>query len=455
MGPASSPAGRDRRDRSTLGLWVERLRSDSLFRNGAYIMGTFAAPALLGFVFWIVAARVLPTVEVGRAAALVSAMLLVSIVTNLGIGQVFVSRLASRSAGHEWSITVTSGLAVTAAASLAGGTVAAALLPVLEPSLSTGVGAASFIIIPLGVAAVACSLVVDHACIAERHAKPAFVRNTAAAAIRLILIAGADAVPVNGTVWILSAWLASFLLIDAHAVTRVLPSLGHDFKPTLSGWHQELAKMRGLIIGHQAINLGAQATWYVLPLIVTARLGPEQNAYFYATFMVATSMFFIAPAISDSLFAEGVHRPQRLFRDLRRAASYIIALAGPAALVLVIAGDWILGLFGSQYADAGDTLLLIFVASVAFDAVRALSVAVLRARGQLREGAIATFAMFILTIGSVWLLLPPMGLEGAGVGWGIGKVGGMCLALLFIVRGPRSARGHTVRTGLAEARRGP
>ncbi|HEX5984205.1 MAG TPA: oligosaccharide flippase family protein, partial [Solirubrobacterales bacterium] len=85
---------------------LRRLGEQSLFRNSVYIMGTTAATSLLGFGFWLVAARTLSATEVGRSAALISAMLFVSVFTNLGLGQVLVSRLASRAEGRDWSIAV-------------------------------------------------------------------------------------------------------------------------------------------------------------------------------------------------------------------------------------------------------------------------------------------------------------------------------------------------------------
>jgi O-antigen/teichoic acid export membrane protein len=413
---------------------ARRLREESLFRNGLYIMGTTAVTSLLGFGFWVIAARGLPAEEVGRAAALVSAMLFVAVFTNLGIGQVFVSRLALRAAGPEWSLTVTTGLCLAAVVSLIGGAIAAVLLPALVPALKHSLGTATFLLLPVGVVAAACSLVIDFAAIAERQARPAFVRNSIAALLRLAAIGLAALGPLDGTAWVLAIWVASFLLIDLFAITRMLPSLGRGFRPTLRGWGTELGAMKGLIAGHQSINLGSQASAYLLPVIVSARLGPTENAYFYTTFMVASALFFIAPAISNALFAEGAHAPHRLREDLRRAVRYILLLAGPPALVLLAAGPLILGVFGPQYADEGSILLLILIGSAVLDAVYQLALAVLRTTGHLSEAAVATWVMLVLSIGSAWLLLPPLGLEGAGVGWAIGKAAGMVLGVLMASR---------------------
>lgn len=419
---------------------IRRIADDSLLRNGLYIMGKTAVPALLGFGFWIIAARILTAAEVGRAAALVSAILLVSVFTNLGIGQVYISRLASRRPGRDWSLTVSTGLLVAGAASLAGGIAAAALLPHLVPSLERGVHTAAFVLLPLGVVGAVWFLLLDHVCIAERHAQPAFVRNSAAGLTRLALVGLLPVVPVDGVTWIVITWVATFLVFDVLAVTRILPALGRGFRLTVAGWQQEFSTIRHLVAGHYAINLGAQASVYLLPLIVAARLGPLDNAYFYTTFILANSLTFIAPAISDSLFAEGAHRPANLHRDVVRAARHIAVLALPPALILLIAGPEILSLFGPEYADAGTTLLRILVGSAVFSAGLVLATAVLRVEGRLREGAIATFAAFVTTVVAAWALLPPLGLEGAGWAWGIGAAVGMALALYFAAATREGAR---------------
>ncbi|HET8814087.1 MAG TPA: MATE family efflux transporter [Solirubrobacterales bacterium] len=416
---------------------LRRLGEQSLFRNSLYIMGTTAATSLLGFFFWLIAARTLSATEVGRSAALISAMLFVSVFTNLGLGQVLVSRLASRAAGRDWSVAVSTAISLAALASLVGGAIAAVLLPILIPALKGGLSPATFLLLPLGVAGAACSLVIDYACIAERHAKLAFTRNTAAALLRIALIPLVEVVPVEGTTWILAIWAASFLLIDVVAVFRELPALGHDFRPHLAGWREELAEVRGLIAGHQSINLGAQASSYLLPVLVSARLGPEQNAYFYTTFMVASALFFIAPAIGNALFAEGAHEPERLGRDVRRAARQVLLLAGPPALVLLLAGPTILGFFGEAYAEEGETLLLILIAAAAFDAVLQIFLAVLRVKHRLQDAALVTWATLVVAIAATWFLLPPLELEGAGIGWALGKVVGVACAAAFLLRAPK------------------
>ncbi len=445
MSSRSSGAGRASKAAASpiVRAWrrLRRAAGESLLRNGVYIMSTTAVSALIGFGFWLVAARSFSAAEVGRAAVVVSAMQFVAVITNLGIGQVLVSRLSSRQPGREWSLTVTTGLLATTVASLLGGLLAATL----APSLHGGSRAAVFVLLPIGVAAMACSQVLDFACIAERQARPSLVRNTAAALLRLALIVPAAADSHHAAVWLPTTWVVSFLVIDVHGVFRVLPALNRGFHLTLGGLSEELGELRRLIAGHQAINLGSQAPAYLLPVIVSARLGATDGAYYYATFMLAYGLFFIAPAIGNSLFAESSKHPQRTRRDLKRAASYIALLATPLALLLLAAGPILLGIFGAAYADAGTALLYVLVLSTLFDAPYQLMLAVLRARGRLGGAAAATWTLLVTSVLTSWLLLPRIGIVGAGIGWAVGKACGLGVGAIAITRSRSQEPAHLAR----------
>ena len=226
MSSRSSGAKRDASDASVhlpLLLRARRALRKSLLRNGLYLMATTAVTSLLGFSFWLIAARALPPVYVGRASALVSAMLFVAVITNLGLGQVLISRLGLRAEGRDWSLTVTTSLLAAGIASLLGGLIAAAVIPILIPELKGNFGGLEFVILPLGVASIACSLVLDFACIAERQAKLSFLRNAVAALIRVALVGLAAIGPLDNAAWLLAIWVGSFLVIDLYGVTMTLP----------------------------------------------------------------------------------------------------------------------------------------------------------------------------------------------------------------------------------------
>ena len=65
--------------------------------------------------------------------------------------------------------------------------------------------------------------------------------------------------------------------------------------------------LRFRLAGHQLIGMGGALLPYLLPLLVTSRLSSSDNAYFYTAWMLAGTFSIIAPAVSQLLFAEGMH----------------------------------------------------------------------------------------------------------------------------------------------------
>ena len=64
---------------------LKRLYGVSLYRNAIYLMLNSAALAVLGFVFWILAARFYSTEEVGLAAAIIAAATFLALLSTLGL----------------------------------------------------------------------------------------------------------------------------------------------------------------------------------------------------------------------------------------------------------------------------------------------------------------------------------------------------------------------------------
>ena len=83
--------------------YVQVARGDSLVRNSLYMMSSTVATAGLGYVFWVVAARVFTTAQVGIASAVISLCSTVALLTYLGPGAMLVERLHTYEQPHAWN----------------------------------------------------------------------------------------------------------------------------------------------------------------------------------------------------------------------------------------------------------------------------------------------------------------------------------------------------------------
>jgi O-antigen/teichoic acid export membrane protein len=162
----------------------------------------------------------------------------------------------------------------------------------------------------------------------------------------------------------------------------------------------------------------------MLSPLVTVRLSATDNAYFYTTWMVGGIFLIVSPAVASSLFAEGSNSTHQLRERTRSCARIITVLLLPLMLVFLVGGRFILGLFGTSYAQHGQWLLVFMTVTAIPDAITNIYVSVLRVRGRLHEAALVNLGLAVLALVLTWLLLPPMGIMGVGVAWLIGQSAG-------------------------------
>lgn len=73
--------------------FLREIYNDSLLKNSFYLMAANLLNLLLGFIFWVIAARYYSPHEVGTISALLSSMLLLSMISALGFQTAFVFHL--------------------------------------------------------------------------------------------------------------------------------------------------------------------------------------------------------------------------------------------------------------------------------------------------------------------------------------------------------------------------
>jgi len=401
---------------------LARLHGDSLLRNSGYNMGATVVTALLGYLYWVVAAHAYAAREVGLAAAIIAAMTLAALLANLGAGSALVGLLPARAGGRAWSLTLNTALALSLLSGLVAGGAAVVALPLLSAQLDIVPASPSYgLLFVGGVALWTVSTTLDGAFVAERAAGNLLARNGLFAALKIpLLVAPFPAALGHGAAAPGEGILASWVLASAVACALGFAQLGHlgrGYRCSLRGVAREARAMAPALAGQHLINLGGSAPMYLLPLLVTARLSAAADAYFYTAWKVGSLFFMISPAVAASLFAEGAHRPAELPGQARRAMLSIGALLGPAMLVLVPGGPVIMGLFGPDYARYGLPLLALLILSAAPDAITNVYVSVLRVRGRLRLAAGMNVGMAVVTLALAWLALPSLGIAGAGWAW--------------------------------------
>jgi O-antigen/teichoic acid export membrane protein len=120
-----------------------------------------------------------------------------------------------------------------------------------------------------------------------------------------------------------------------------------------------------LLVSVAQLIISQQADLIVVGTITTAREVAEYTAASQLTIplnVIVSSVTFVAQAMIADLYARGdSHALQSLIRAVTRAN---VAVAGPIALIIVVGGKRLLGLFGQGYVSAYPVLLILMGAQL-------------------------------------------------------------------------------------------
>ncbi|MFB6640512.1 lipopolysaccharide biosynthesis protein [Streptomyces chartreusis] len=384
-----------------------------LFRNAYALMINTGVSAVLGLGFWLAAARYYSESAVGQGSAAIAAMKFLAgltAVTLTGALARFIP-VAGRRSGRLIFRTYAGSCVIVA---LAAG-VFLVTLDLWGPSYRFLNGPLNGLFFVVAVVAWNLLTLQDGVLTGLRSALWVPVGNTVFSAVKLgLLVAFAVAIPTAGVFvsWVAAiavsvlplGWLVFRRLVPRHAAATE----EHARQPSL----KEIGRF---LAGDYTGSLFSLAVVYLIPVIVAAQVSSEDNAYFYITATIGGTVNLLAINMGASLTVEGAHDPGRLAANTRAALRRMARIMIPVAAILFFGAPWILGVFGPGYADAATPLLRWFAVGGLLRVVMETYFAVLRAQSRTAGLAWLQGLLCALVLGLTLVLLPRMGLTGAGV----------------------------------------
>ena len=333
----------------------------SVAGNSFFLIANTLSGSLLGFLFWLVAARNLSGAHVGTGAAYISALTFLTTVAEMGLGTAlirFAPALGSRQAGF-----INAALVMTALGTFLIAGIFALCSPWWSSDLSMlGRSPLYFGVFVSSAVAFGVGQLLDRVFVAFQATQFLFIRNCAANLLRIALLLGP--LRVLGPGGLLVAIGGPALVTSWFALLCFVPWAvpGYHLRPTFA-WSM-LAGKAAYTLGNHAALLVWNVPQFVYPLLVVALLGPEANAQFYVNWMLANTLFIVPTAVATSAFAGAGHDPTMagaaFWKTMRRTLAVLIPCAG----TLLIAAHLILHIFGTIYLTAASGLLIYLVLSI-------------------------------------------------------------------------------------------
>jgi O-antigen/teichoic acid export membrane protein len=401
---------------------VERARRelvDPLMRSAYSLMLNSVATALFGLIFWVVAARLRDSRQVGQDSALIASMMTLSSIFQLNLANTITRFLPQ--AGPRTKRWVLGAYAIAVVATVTGAVAFVELVPAWSKGLRFLGHDAQLAIVFVA----ACALwsvfgLQDAVMTALRRAPWVPLENSlfgvlkVAALVVLVALAFGHAVFVS---WVLPM-VALLLPVNYLIFRRFIPAHVRrhpDARPVAELLPSH--KLRRFLAGDYLGSVAQQAALALPALLVVGLLGSSANAYFYVPFMLVTSFdtLFFNPSVS--LVVEGSFESGTAAQLIGRVVSRLGKLVIPGVLVMVLAAPLLLLPFGTAYSAHGAATMRVLALASVFRIAITLFAAVARVQG--RGGAI--FAVYGATVA---LLVPlsvvfihPFGIEGVAMAW--------------------------------------
>ncbi|MER6026669.1 polysaccharide biosynthesis C-terminal domain-containing protein [Streptomyces sp. NPDC001851] len=384
-----------------------------LFRNAYALMLNTGISAVLGLGFWLAAARYYSEDAVGQGSAAIAAMKFLAGLTAVTLTGAL-ARFIPVAGRHTGKLIFRTYAGSSLLVALAGG-VFLVTLDTWGPSYRFLHGTVNGLGFILAVVAWNVLTLQDGVLTGLRSATWVPVGNTVFSAVKLaLLVAFAVAIPTSGVFvsWVAAiatsvvplGWLVFRRLVPRH----VEATEGHTEPPTLRQVGRFLA-------GDYTGSLFSLAVIYLVPVIVAAQVSSAENAYFYIATTIGGTTDLLAINMGASLTVEGSHDPARLAAHTRAALKRMARIMLPIAALWIIGAPWLLGVFGQGYAGAATPLLRWLAVGSVLRVVIETYFAVLRARSRTAPLAWLQGLLCVLVLSLTLLLLPRMGLTGAGV----------------------------------------
>lgn len=391
---------------------IRRHLSDPLFRNGYALMANTCVTGFLGLLYWLVAARHYAAADVGRASAAYSAMNLLSGFTafNLvGMLTRFIPQSGRRTAGLVLRTYVFSSLAsvlVTVPFLLIVGHLGSSYA-----ELGSVLGGLIF------TASIVCWSIFtlqDGVLVGLRGAVWVPVENGTFGIVKIVLLlALATSLPHAGIYisWMLPVAI-SLPLVNAFVFARLMQP---HVRLTATRMPPSVRQVGRFLAGDYTGALCVLAVTFMVPVAVAARVGPIANAYFYAAWMVGTTLELLPVNMATSLTVEGSFDEDTIAANCLAALRRTMLILVPVVVVVICAAPVALGLFGPLYAANGTHVLRLLALATLPKALTEMYLGALRAQSRTSLIAFIQGIRGIMTLGLAFTLTGVMGTTGAAI----------------------------------------
>ena len=380
--------------------------------------------AVFGFFFWIINARLYSAEQVGIGTTLISIMTLISSFSILGLENGLIRYLPTSERKNK---KINTSFTLVGLTSIFISIFFLVFLKTFSPRLLFVRENIIFsLLFILFIAFSSLNIISENVFIAYRSSKFVFIKNTISSIVKLILPIFLVSLGAYGIV--VSTGIATTVAFSVSLIFLIL-RFNYFPKPTIN--RIVVKRMTKFSLGNYIAGFIGGLPVMVLPILITNSIGAKFSAYFYLDMMIASFLYVIPMATSQSLFAEGSYSETELKVHLKKAIKIISLILIPAILATLLFGKYILLAFGKEYSSEGVIFLQMLAISGIFLSINYIGNSIFYIKYRIKLMILVNFigTSIILSLSIIFIR---NNLLGIGVGWMFGQGIISVIYLLFI-----------------------
>ncbi len=404
---------------------LRNILGDPLYRGSVYLLANTVVAAIIGFVFWTLAAHRYSAPTVGVFSGVISGAGLLAAIAALGLPITMTRHIAGAKNPRELilmavAIIATVGTVLCLATILFFG-------PHLPPALHIQQRGSIAFLLTVLVVFTAAGTTFDAALVATRASRVVLIKNLVSSVVKCVAVFLLATFRSSGLLISFGLGLVLATVLGGVALGRRTRGKGKrtGFTPVHLPW-----QYLSITSGNYLATVIGVLPLTVVPIEVLAARGPAETARFSVAFLIAGFLNFIPSAVGQVLFAEIARGGVPLGRQLRKAFRAVYGLLLPSLAFLLATAPIILRLFGQGYATDTVGCLRVLALSALPAGGTYLICSLLIARDQIKIYTFLQIANAALILGFVGMLLP-RGLTAAAGGLALGQ--GLTLVLCLLV----------------------
>lgn len=405
----------------------------SLTTNFVAVVGAGVVTGVLGLFFWAVAGRLYPAEKVGAASALINTAVMLATLSSSSVGALYERFLPL--AYSQTRNFIRLGQLVVAIFAAA----AALLIIAVGPTAKLLVNNVEVVAFVAFCVVTTTFALQDHIVTGLTVARWGAYKNVFHSVTKLVLLVCAaslsSAWAIIGAWWI-PALMGLFVLaaVVRRRITRSVDLRRVSELPSA----REMWSYFGGSVGILAVGT---AVPLVVPLLVVARFGVADNAYFAVAWSMVSAAVIVLHMLIGPFVAEAASGNYDQQLALLKRFSVLlggVAFVGAAGLALV--GPFILGLVGEQYRSNGAVLLYFAAAVLPLTCTTIIYQAFARATKRLRFAVAVQVLNAVIILGGISLTAGSGSLADVGRWFLIGELVCAVLCLVALAAGVRRQR---------------